>query len=429
MRRARPRLTARGVALVAAAYAVLAVFYSATIEWHEVRNGLGVFLTETTSLLPRSALDYAIKGLLTVPVWWLVVRRLDGRPRAQAAAHAVLGPLWVWAWFVTYRVAISLTPYTLPAYVAAWDVFIPALVYAAQFGAFHAVRYVSEVRERAQAEAGLRVRQSELERAAERAQLAALRAQMDPHFLFNTLNTVAASVPPEHGATRDLVARLAGLVRYTLAAAQRERVLLGEELDFVRDYLALEQERMGARLAVEIDADAAVLDRMVPPMLIQPLVENAVRHGLAPTVEGGTVRVEVSQTAGGLSVTVTDDGAGPDRPVRELLLGGDRQSGVGLANTHDRLRALFGTGLVLDVPGGGDGQARGFQARFTIPDPETVRGSTGVAYGVPSPWGEGEGTRSDIGSAEVGADSPPQPSPLVPREEGTLPSSPTRSSE
>ena len=364
----RPRLTWRGAGLVAAAYAALAVFYSATIEWNELQSGPGVFLAETLGLLPRSLIDYAVKGALTLPVWWAVVRRLDGRPGAQVAAHVVLGPLWVWAWFVAYRAAVALTAYGIPMYVQAWDVFIPALVYAAQFGAFHATQYVAEVRRQSRARGALLERQSELERAAQHAQLAALRAQMDPHFLFNTLNTVAASVPPEQGATRDLVARLAGLVRYTLAAARRDRVLLGEELDFVRDYLALEQERMGARLAVEINADEGVLDVPVPPMLIQPLVENAVRHGLAPTLDGGTVRVEVRRSGDGLHVVVTDDGAGPTRPPAELLAEG-ASDGVGLANTHARLRALFGSGLVLDVPGGGDGQARGFEARFTIPDP------------------------------------------------------------
>ena len=199
---------------------------------------------------------------------------------------------------------------------------------------------------------------------------------MDPHFLFNTLNTVAASVPAEQGATRDLVARLAGLVRYTLAAARRERVLLREELDFVRDYLALEQERMGDRLRVELDADPGALDVMVPPMLVQPLVENAVRHGLAPAVEGGTVRVEARRIGDAVHVLVRDDGVGPGRPVSALAgdqPDGDRgvgvgtSAGVGLSNTDARLRALFGDGLALDVPGSGDGQPRGFEARFSVP--------------------------------------------------------------
>ena len=182
----------------------------------------------------------------------------------------MLGPLWVWAGFVAFRETATALGYGL-GYVPSWDVFIPALVYVAQFGALHAARYVGQVRAQAGLEAALQARHADLERAARDAQLAALRAQMDPHFLFNTLNTVAASVPPEQGATRDLVARLAGLVRYTLAAARRERVLLREELDFVRDYLALEQERMGARLEVEVVADPAALDALVPPMLVQPL--------------------------------------------------------------------------------------------------------------------------------------------------------------
>ncbi len=370
-RASKPHLTVRGVAAFVAAYASLALLYTVAIEWGEWADGWGVFLSEVAGLYPRSLLDYGIKAALTLPVWWVVIRVLDGRPRWQAAAHAVLGPLWVWAWFATYRgLAPVLGYWVLPGSAEVWDLYIPALVYLAQFGALHAARIVAEVRHQGRAEVALRERQAELERAAQDAQFAALRAQMDPHFLFNTLNSVAASVPPEQGATRDLVARLAGLVRYTLAAARRDRVLLREELDFVRDYLALEQERMGDRLAVEIDADADALDVLVPPMLIQPLVENAVRHGLAPTLGGGTVRVEARRVGDAVHVLVRDDGAGPSRPVADLLhLGAEAggEGGVGLANTDARLRALFGDGLALGRPGSGDGQARGFEARFTVP--------------------------------------------------------------
>ena len=240
--------------------------------------------------------------------------------------------------------------------------YIPTLVYLAQFGAIHAVQFVAEVRRSSSARLELAERQAALERSTQQAQaatreaqLAALRAQMDPHFLFNTLNSVAASVPPEQGATRDLVARLAGLVRYTLAAARRERVLLREELDFVRDYLALEGERMGERLRVEIDADEDALDAAVPPMLVQPLVENAVRHGLAPALGGGTVRIEARRLGGAVHMLVRDDGIGPTGPPSDLLGVGDAyadaRGGVGLVNTDARLRALTGSGLVLAVPG------------------------------------------------------------------------------
>ena len=382
MRAPRPRLTLRGVALVAAAYAALAAFYALAIAWSG-RGGAAAVLVGAAEVLPRSLFDYALKGALTLPAWWLIVRRLDGRPRWQAAAHAAVGPLWVAAWFAAYRAFAPVLGYTvLTGGGAAWDVFIPALVYAAQFGAFHAARHVAEVERRAAAEAALHARQAELERATREAQLAALRAQLDPHFLFNTLTTVAASVPPEQGATRDLVGRLAGLVRYTLGAAQRERVPLADELAFVADFLALERERMGARLTAEVDADPDALGVLVPPMLVQPLVENAVQHGLAPLVEGGTVRVEVRRRRGAVEVRVRDDGAGPSRPPAELLAPG--APGVGLSTTDARLRALFGTGLALSTPGGGDGQARGFEARFAIPVEPTSRLPDEISGELPS---------------------------------------------
>ena len=322
-----PRITARGLGLFALGYLALALFYRGTITWMGELGSVAEFARSMLGQLHSAALDYGLKALLTLPVWWLVVRQLDGRPRAQVAAHVVLGPVWVWAWFWGYRAvapAFGMSP--LSGFMVAWDVYIPALVYAVQFGAIHGARFVSEIRRQSQARVALAERQAALElaeqqarAAAKEAQLAALRAQMDPHFLFNTLNTVAASVPAEQGATQDLVARLAGLVRYTLAAAQRERVLLREELEFVRDYLALEQERMGARLAVEIDADPDALDVLVPPMLVQPLVENAVRHGLAPTRKGGTVRVEARRVGDAVHVLVRDDGAGPSVPTWRLL--------------------------------------------------------------------------------------------------------------
>ena len=386
-----PRITGRGLALFAVGYLALALFYQGTIGWMQISFSAAEFARGLLSRLDAAAVDYGLKAALTLPVWWLVVRRLDGRPRAQLAAHAVLWPLWVWAWFHLYRAvapAFGLSP--LSGYMAPWDVYIPALVYAVQFGAIHGVRFLSEIRRQSEARIALADRQRALERRASEAevavrdaQLAALRAQLDPHFLFNTLNSVVASVPPGQRATRDLVAQLAGLMRYTLAAARRDRVLLREELDFVRDYLALERERMGDRLAVEIDADPDALDVLVPPMLVQPLVENAVRHGLAPTAEGGTVRVEARLVGDAVHVLVRDDGAGPDRPAHELLApsAGDPPDagGVGLANTDARLRSLTGAGLVLDVPSSGDGQARGFEARFSVPASADGAGGTGGA--------------------------------------------------
>ena len=362
-------VTAWGVAAGALAHLALAVGYAAAIAWAGWADGPSAFTGRLAATLPQALVDYAIKGALTLGVW-LVVVRLEGR--LLLAAHAVLGPLWVAAWYLAYRsVAPALGFCVLEGGGQAWDVFIPALVYVSTFGALHAARHLADVRARARAEAALAARNARLERTAQAAQLAALRAQMDPHFLFNTLNTVAASVPAELGATRDLVGRLAALVRYTLGAARRETVPLRDELAFVRDYLALEGERMGARLRAEVSADERALDLPVPPMLLQPLVENAVRHGLAPAVEGGTVWVEVRHEDGALHVRVADDGAGPDRRPAELL-----SAGVGLANTDARLRALTGRGLTLAAPGA-DPLRPGFEVAFRLP--------AAVTSGAPAP--------------------------------------------
>ncbi|MEL6616921.1 MAG: histidine kinase, partial [Bacteroidota bacterium] len=300
----KPRLTARGVALVAAAYTVLAVFYTATIRWPYTCDGLAVYLAEVATLLPRSLLDYGLKGLLTLPVWWLVLRLLHGRPAAQLAAHALALPLWVWAWFSSYHALAPALGYgTLEGAARAWDVYIPALVYLAQFGALHAAQFVAEVRQRAEAE-------REILDGARRAELSALKAQLNPHFLFNTLNSISASVPPEQEHTRSLVSRLAHLMRYALDASRRDLVLLDEELRFTEAYLALEQERLGDRLSVAWDVEPEARSFTVPPMIVQPLVENAVRHGLAPSVTGGTVEVRARLRDTTLAIEVRDTGLG-----------------------------------------------------------------------------------------------------------------------
>ena len=157
----------------------------------------------------------------------------------------MLAPLWVAAWYGLYRVLAPAAGFgILRGGALAWDLFIPFLVYLCQFGALHAARSVAVLRERTEREHALRD-------GARRAELAALRAQLQPHFLFNTLNSIAASVPPEHAATRGLVTRLAALMRYALDASRREAVLMRDEIDFTAAYLALEAERLGERLAVE----------------------------------------------------------------------------------------------------------------------------------------------------------------------------------
>ncbi|KFN48983.1 sensor histidine kinase [Arenimonas composti] len=198
---------------------------------------------------------------------------------------------------------------------------------------------------------GIALLQHDARRSAEaqlaQARLAALRLQLQPHFLFNTLNALAELVHVDPARAEAMLLRLSGLLRRALDDGERQRVSLREELDFLDDYLAIQHDLFGDRLRVERAIEPAALNVAVPPMLLQPLVENALRHGLAPRPAGGTLRLAATVVGARLHLVVADDGAGATPPLRE---------GVGLANTRARLASEYGdrAGLtVATAPGGG----------------------------------------------------------------------------
>lgn len=205
------------------------------------------------------------------------------------------------------------------------------LYYVLLLGIAHAVLYYGRYRER--------------ERAAERlaaglteARLQALKMQLQPHFLFNTLNAISALIPAEAKPARRMVARLGDLLRIALEHEETQEVTLREELAFLQPYLEIEQARLEDRLTVVMEIAPETLDARVPHLILQPLVENAIRHGIAPRIEPG--RVEISATSGAddrfLHLEVRDDGPGMDRE------GGTRtRKGVGLPNIQSRLEQLY----------------------------------------------------------------------------------------
>lgn len=203
------------------------------------------------------------------------------------------------------------------------------------------VQYRREIRQREERERELRLLNTQME-------LAALRAQLNPHFLFNALNAVNSLVVTDPERARTVLETLADLLRYSLESDRRETVRLGDELDFVRKYLSIEQERFGKRLQTSIEASEALWDAPIPPILIQPLVENAVKHGVAPKAAGGTVSVIVRTDAAGkrLCVEIHDDGVGMNHSTNQHQA---HSTGIGLANTDARLRKLFGEDSALNV--------------------------------------------------------------------------------
>jgi two-component system LytT family sensor kinase len=177
----------------------------------------------------------------------------------------------------------------------------------------------------------LQHRERELTELAATAQLAALRAQMNPHFLFNSLNSIAQLIRSDPDKAEACVERLADIFRYILRRAEKE-------LEMTQAYLEIERARFGERLRVETRVDPRSLHQLIPNLILQPLVENAVKHGLSRKRGAGTVTIDAAVTDGCLDLTVGDDGLGMPRPALE----GVYERGIGLRNLRDRLARLYG---------------------------------------------------------------------------------------
>lgn len=274
----------------------------------------------------------------------------------MASVHVVAYSTWTWlvapldrqpsTWLQSVRSSAAMS--------FSWDLFC----YAAIAIAFYAVDYARRFREG-------ETRTARLEAALAQAQLEALRMQLHPHFLFNTLNTIAALIREDPGGAEDMVTKLSDLLRLALEKSDVRRIPLREELDFVRKYLDIQRVRFGERLDARLEIAAETLDAEIPTFLLQPLIENAVRHGL--NVEEGKcqVRVIARITGNVLRVEVHDSGPGLSRETGRLA-----REGVGLSNIKARLRQEYGDRAALEL---GNGDAGGCVVTLELPMNSTDR--------------------------------------------------------
>jgi len=293
---------------------------------------------------------WAAALVFTMPQWcvWGVLAPFVARSdaalrvhtlRARVLAHVPLGLAWTMV-NLSIRFAIrpvlhGVFPPSFVGFVAQrfmWDV----QVYAVIAGIVVVRAYAAEARRRERDAAALELRAARLEAGLAEARLHALGSQLQPHFLFNALNTVSAFTEREPKTARRLMAQLGELLRASLDHAARPEVPLRRELAFLDDYLGIERARFADRLDVAVCADDATLDAHVPAFLLQPLVENAIKHGVGPRAAGGRVDVEIRRTGDRLVVRVRDDGVG--LPPGWSL---DAHAGVGLGNVVGRLEGLY----------------------------------------------------------------------------------------
>ena len=202
----------------------------------------------------------------------------------------------------------------------------------------------------------LKVQASELAQQLATAQLSSLKMQLQPHFLFNTLGAIMVLIQQQKTVQAEgMVEKLGDLLRLTLDDVEAQEVPLWRELEFLRLYLSIEQVRFEDRLRVRI-APTALSEVLVPHMVLQPIVENAVRHGLGQSEEAVTIEVVATSSNGSLNLIVSDDGPGlSPRPGR---------SGIGLTNTRDRLARLYGDSAHLVIE---QAEGRGVRVTITLP--------------------------------------------------------------
>jgi signal transduction histidine kinase len=296
-----------------------------TGRWDLSAVGTGLAVTGALALFAAVDRAFLEPRVQRIGLDWL---RLETEMVVSVVGHVAgaLLALLVCGRLFGFRVELKTSWLLLAGIVLAFPIF---------HGAEMGLRYYRQLRERERKE-------QELQSLATEAELRALKAQMSPHFLFNALNTIAALIDTQPGLAEASVERLAALLRYVLASGERGLVSLGEELGFVEHYLEIERARFGDRLRVFREIDDRALAVRVPSLIMQPLVENAVRHGHA---DDGTIRVELGADWSADKVRVWVADQGPGMPAGYRIGDG---SGHGLRIADERLRKTYGHGLVLE---------------------------------------------------------------------------------
>jgi two-component system LytT family sensor kinase len=314
-------------------------------------TSLGLFFASEIYLLDGNETTWKLALLYAMPRWYVwglltpgivaVDRRLGARRSltARLAWHLPLGLARTTLslairLFVRPVIGIDWPPSLLRFVVerAYWDLLIYAVIAGVSVARDYAARVSAHEREAHR----LTLQAVELQSRLAEARLHALRSQLQPHFLFNALNTISSLTETNPKTARRLMERLGDLLRVSLRHASTPIVTLAEELTFLDDYLAIESVRFEGRISVSVQADDETLDARVPSFLLQPFVENAIRHGVNPRLSGGRIEVTATRTDSRLQLRVRDDGVGlsPDWMRR-------RDVGVGLRNAAARLEQLY----------------------------------------------------------------------------------------
>ncbi len=295
-------------------------------------------------------LPYLFYFTAAMIIWFLGMFLLKDKPKVlQMIVVFILIPIVIYyTREVRYLVLDHYGIGHLKGLGAIWDWYIPFLLLLIQFGFMFAYNYHIENQRKLKLEGELRT-------AALKSELSALKAQLNPHFLYNVFNTINAAIPSKNERARNMIAELSDLFRYQLKASQVEKVSIAEEMEFVQKYLQLEKERFQERLHIKLNVDEELLEEKIPPMLIQPLVENSIKHGLASLIDGGEISISILKKDEKLFFEIADTGVGIKNK------NGIFEKGIGLKNTQLRLEKIYKTTLNL-----ADNSPKGLKVSFEL---------------------------------------------------------------
>jgi two-component system LytT family sensor kinase len=238
--------------------------------------------------------------------------------------------------------------------VGAYMVYNGLLIYALLAGIFYTSEMFRRYREN-------ELKAAQLKALTREAEIKALKSQINPHFLFNTLNTIFALIGGDAQKAKATITKLSNLLRYSLSGFHQDFVTLEKELEAVQMYLEIEKARFGDRLQVNFEIDDHLLTHQVLPMLLQPIVENAVKHGIASSKEKGAIEISICKNEDELEIIIQNTGKSRSKPVPNS----QRNNGIGLSNLRQRLSRIYGERVQLitqHLPAGG------FQAKISIKD-------------------------------------------------------------
>lgn len=319
-------------------YVSTLIYYTANwISWGAFKGGHPGYFN-VKEFFASGGVQFIVSFFVTIPIWYITsvaLRRYTLRTRL--ISHFFFLPIYVTLTYLLNKIIVESFGWLMywGGYKIVWTLYNFTLFYLVQFALIHAYTYFKRFKKEEKEKAILR--ETTL-----KSEITALKSQLNPHFLHNLFNSINATIPSENERTRELIIQLSDLFRYQNYASQNEFVTIKEELDFIKSYLELMQLRLKERLTFSFEVSEELYSHKIAPMLLQPLVENAVTHGISSKIEPSSLIIKITENRNELTYSIEDTGAGIKN--KDTIF----SEGLGLSNTKMRLEKIYNSELTVE---------------------------------------------------------------------------------